>query len=120
MDDKFTKYAAIITISMTIGGALFGLFKWVDDRYSKSYDAAVITYKILTASYTQQLSILNNRLLYLLEFENKNKSEIQATRQQIVSIRKERDKMLTTGHTRYGNSIFVNGDILTDKFTIGK
>ena len=115
--NSLNKYVAIITISMAVGGVLFSVLVWIDNRYSKSYDFANVTYKIITANYTQQIAVLNKRLLYLLEFENKNKDEIKSIRDQIQIVKQDRDSMLQNGHFRFGDSIFLNNEIISDKYT---
>ena len=114
--DSFTKYTTIITISLAVGGSIFGSINWIDNRYGKHQDFASVTYKILVSSYTHQISTLNSRLLYLLEFEHTNKSEIQETKKQIQILKSERKEMLSTGHVNHGNSIHLNNVIVRDKF----
>jgi len=118
MDSIFNKYAAIITISISFGGFCVGFINWIDNRYSKSAEFTAITYKIITANYSQQISILNNRLLYLLEFEPKGKIEIQETKKQIKVLISERKEVLNSGHVEYGNHIYLNNEIISKKFNV--
>jgi len=114
---KWTTYATIITIALTIGGGINQFVNWVDTRYYKTTEFKIASYKIIAATYSQQIATENKKLDFILENHPENKKEIIFIRHRIKELKQQRKTFIQSGHYGVGDQIIINNDILKDQLT---
>ena len=111
-ESKWTTYATIITIALALGGAISEFASWIDNRYYKTEEFKVASYKIVAATYSQHIADANKKLDFLLEHHPESKNEIIFTRKRIKELKEQRNSFIQGGHYGVGDQLIINQDAL--------
>lgn len=110
--------AIVMTISiltaLVSGG--YGLLIWADTRYTSRATFTLLAVRVLVVTYDTRIDALSQREKFILEFQPDDTDELNFIRNQIKSVKYNRDLFLRSAHVPIGNTIRVNQAGLTPVF----